>query len=128
MQLALTASAAYIWSHPEMRRIVVKRVPVVDEDIALYSISQSEVDLAIHHLSKDPLLGTPVAGEVGIRVLRFGKYDIVYHPLENYEVIVLLQIRPFGDEPPKLIAQARKALAELGRIVAREGLKRWLRF
>lgn len=106
-------------------RIVVKRVPVFNEDVALYSIEQNELDLAIHHLSKDPLVGKPIPGEHGLREWDFRKYRIVYHPMGDYTVIVLLQIRPRDEPSPLLSPKARAILAELLKFIVKKGLWAW---
>lgn len=94
--------------------------------MALYSISKRDLDLAIHHLSKDPLLGKAVAGESGIRRWRIGDHDILYHPLEQYTLIVLLQIRPAAMEEPRVKKQAIAILKDMAKFVAKEGVKKWL--
>jgi len=107
-------------------RIAIKRVPAFEEDVALYSIRESQVALLEHHLSKDPLLGHPVAGEQGLRELDFAGHRVVYYPADNFGLIVLLQIRPPQAPEPKLMASARKWILGTLSVLTREGLKKWL--
>lgn len=107
-------------------RIVIKRVPVFDEDVALFSIEEGEVGRIVQQLSRDPLVGVPVTGEHGIRQWNFREYRILYHPVENYQVIVLLQIRPKTASAPRVAKGVLVALADLSKFLAKEGLKKWL--
>ena len=106
-------------------RIAIKRVPVFLEDMALYSIREHDIELLEHHLSKDPLLGKPVSGETGIRELDFAGHRVVYHPVENYGLIVLLQIRPRQAGEPKMSKPAKTYAREAAKLIAKEGLKKW---
>ncbi|MCC0029645.1 MAG: hypothetical protein H6891_04985 [Brucellaceae bacterium] len=107
-------------------RIAITQLLSFKEDVALYSIRESQVALLEYHLSRDPLLGRPVVGEQGLRELEFAGHRVVYYPADNFSLIVLLQIRPPQVAEPKLMTSARKWILRTLSVLTREGLKKWL--